>query len=142
MGELIAKNANGTSWKIIFRQDVPNLIDDRCGYREQINLPREGFAQMRSAVVEVAGQRIEKALSNQMNRSTGKIELVEVKSFKAGSADRAIVIMKVVPSKSSDKPFGLLYQHSGEGNMALCDVIDGTRPEDGILFNIGKELDR
>ena len=142
MNSLISKNSNGTSWKILLDEEIPNLIDNRCGYRELINLPEDGFLEMRNAVADVTGDRLAKAFSSMLSRPSGRIELVTVKAYKSGSTDRAIVVMKVTPPRTSDKHFGLVYQHSGEGNMSLCDVVIGDKIEDGVLYVIGKQLNR
>mgnify|MGYP003466380278 CR=1 FL=1 len=142
MASLIEEHQRGTSWKLILNQNLPKLIDDRCGYKDKINLPDDGFDQMKSSVARVAGERFEKAFSSQLSRPGAKLVLVEVKPVKYGNLDQAIVTTRVSPAKPGDILISLLYQLDDGGHMSLCDVGTGNSPESGILENIGKELQR
>lgn len=142
MSNLIEQHASGTSWKIILGQNLPKSLDDRCGYREKLNLPEDGFIQMRDAVMPVAGDRMEKAFSPALSRPGARLALVEVRPLLYAGARQALVVTSVIPSKPGDRPFGLLYQLDSGGRMSLCDVTEGSTPEKGILYNISKELNR
>jgi hypothetical protein len=142
MGGLIEQHQSGTSWRLILSQNLPKQIDDRCGYKDKINLPDEGFEQMRNAVSKVAGERFDKAFSGQLSRPSAKLGLVEVKAIKYQSLDQAIVTMRVNPAKTGDILISLLYQLDEGGRMSLCDVGTGNSPESGILAVIGRELER
>ena len=142
MSGLIAQHADGTSWKIILGQNLPKLIDDRCGYREKLNLPADGFIQMRDAIMPVAGERFNKAFSPMLSRPGAQLALVEVRPLQYGGARQALVVTKVIPARSGDTPIGLLYQLDEGGRMSLCDVVDGSDPDSGILTAISKELGR
>lgn len=142
MASLIEQHQKGTSWKLILSQNLPKLIDDRCGYKDKINLPDEGFEQMRNSVIKVAGERFDKAFSNQLARPGAKLALVEVKPIKYGDLDQAIVTTRVSPARPGDILISLLYQLDDGGHMSLCDVGTGNSPESGILAVIGKELER
>jgi hypothetical protein len=140
MTSLIEERQGGASWKLILSHNLPKKIDDRCGYKDKINLPDEGFEQMKASVVRVAGERFEKAFSSQLSRPGAKLALVEVKPVKYGNLDQAIVTTRVNPAKPGDILISLLYQLDGDGHMSLCDIGTGNSPESGILENIGKEL--
>lgn len=142
MNTLITQHAAGTSWKIILGQNLPKMVDDRCGYREKLNLPEDGFTQMRDAVSTVAGERFDKAFSSQLSRPGAKLGLVSVKPLKYAGADQALVIMRVLPAKPGDANISLLYQLDEGGRMSLCDLVAGDSPDLGILTTISKELER
>ena len=142
MAGLIAQRADGSSWKIILGQNLPKLIDDRCGYREKLNLPEDGFTQMRDAVMPVAGERFDKAFSPMLSRPNAQLALVEVRPLNYGGARQALVVTKVIPAKPGDTTMGLIYQLDDGGRMSLCDVVNGTNPDQGILMGISKELGR
>lgn len=139
---LAAQRLDGVSWKIILSQNLPKLIDDRCGYRERLNLPVDGFGQMRDAIIPVAGERINKAFSSMLSRPRAKLDLVEIKPIDSGGARQALVVTKVLPSKPGDQNIGLLYQLDEGGRMSLCDVIEGSSSDKGILSLLAKDLGR
>lgn len=142
MTGLISQYGDGTSWKIILGQNLPKLIDDRCGYREKLSLPNEGFMQMRDAIMPVAGERFNKAFSTMLSRPGAKLDLVNIKPLEYNGARQALVVTRVIPAKPGDTPIGLLYQLDGGGRMSLCDVTNGSSVDKGILSSLAKDLGR
>ena len=90
----------------------------------------------------VAGERFNKAFSPMLSRPGAQLALVEVRPLQYGGARQALVVTKVIPARSGDTTIGLLYQLDEGGRMSLCDVVDGSNPDNGILTSISKELGR
>jgi hypothetical protein len=142
MSNLVAQRASGTSWKLVLGQTLPKQIDDRCGYREKLNLPEDGFNEMRDAVIPVLGARLDTNFSPLLSRPSARLALVDVRPLKSSGVDQVMVVTRVEPAKPGDITLGFLYQLDQGGRMALCDVIAGSKPDQGMLYNLGRELDR
>jgi hypothetical protein len=140
LASLIEQRGNGHSWKTILGEKLPKELDDRCGYRDLVGLPEKGFSEMRNAVLPVAGDRIVRAFSEKLARPSAKLNLNQVSIVKGLTGDQTLVVLDVQPKNPGDRSIGLLFQLNNGGRMSLCDVIDGSKPNEGILYNIGREL--
>jgi hypothetical protein len=140
ISELVELRGKGIAWKQILSDNLPKQLDDRCGYRELINLPENGFDEMRTDVAKTVGSRLVVAFQDVLSRPGSKVDLVSVKNIKLSTGDHSLVTLRVIPAQSTDKNLSLLYQLNSEGTMSLCDVIPGTLVADGILNRLGKEL--
>ncbi|MBI6883030.1 hypothetical protein [Pseudomonas putida] len=140
MTNLIGQHSSGSSWKMILSKSAPKLIDDRCGYKEKMNLPEDGFIEMRDAVAQVVGERLDKAFSEILSRPNSRLDLKEVKPIRVSGVNQAMVVLNVTPAKPGDNSITLIYQLNDGGRMSLCDISTGATVEQGILSEIYKEL--
>jgi hypothetical protein len=140
ISELVESRAKGVTWKQILSDNLPKQLDDRCGYRELINLPENGFDEMRAEVAKTVGSRLVGSFQGLLSRPGSKVDLVSVKNLKLNTGDHSLVTLRVIPAQATDKNLSLLYQLNSEGTMSLCDIIPGDAVADGILSRLGKEL--
>lgn len=140
ISEMVDSRGKGVTWKQILSDSLPKHLDDRCGYRELINLPENGFDEMRTEVAKTVGSRLANDFQGQLSRPGSKVDLVRVSSLKLNGGDHSLVTLRVIPAKSTDKHISLLYQLNNEGTMSLCDIIPGDSVADGVLSRLGKEL--
>jgi hypothetical protein len=136
----VDSRSKGVTWKQILSDKLPKQLDDRCGYRELINLPENGFDEMRTEVASTVGSRLVASFQDILSRPGSKVDLVSVKNLKLTTGDHSLVTLRVIPAQATDKNLSLLYQLNSEGTMSLCDIIPGDAVADGILSRLGKEL--
>jgi len=140
ISEMVDLRGKGITWKQILSDDLPKRLDDRCGYRELINLPEDGFDEMRGEVAKTAGARLSNEFLGLLSRPGSKVDLVRVSTLKLNGSDHSMVTLRVIPAQAKDKNISLLYQLNSEGTMSLCDIAPGTSAVDGILNRLGREL--
>ncbi|MHD0644529.1 hypothetical protein ACYPKM_02680 [Pseudomonas aeruginosa] len=140
VADLIDERISGSSWADVLSKTLPEKLDDRCGYQELVGLRPETFAQFKPKAAKIAGNRIARLYVPMITRLNAKMDYSGVKHTRTESGDYALVSLKVTPTKPGDAPFSLLYRHSTDGSMALCDVVADSNFGDGILKTIGAEL--
>ncbi len=140
IGSWIEQRAAGRSWGYMLRLDVPKAFDNQCGYRALVGLPEVGFAGARQETEPVVGKRLESLFGELLSRPGARLQLLNTKALPNSYADQAMVSLKVTPAKANDPTLTLLMQLSGDGEMVLCDIATAARPDTGVLYKLGKDL--
>jgi hypothetical protein len=140
IGKWIDQRAAGRSWGYMLRLDIPKVFDSQCGFRALVGLPEVGFIGARRETEPVVGKRLESLFGELLSRPGAQLQLLNTKALPNSYADQAMVSLKITPSKANDPSLTFIMQLSGDGEMVLCDIATEARPESGILYKLGKDL--
>lgn len=140
MSKLVDQRSKGYSWKMILSTQVPDMLEDGCGYRERVGLPDRSFKEMKQQVQPVVGEQLVARYESILSKPSARLGLVSVKNAQMNSGDYAVVALKTLSSSKSDPYFSLIYQLNGNGRMSLCDISKTDDMTGGMLEEIGRKL--
>lgn len=140
MTKLVEQRSKGYSWRMILGNQVPDMLDDVCGYRERVGLPDRSFKQMKKQVVPVVGDKLAERYDSMLSKPSAQLGLVAVKNAQLNSGDYAVVVLKTLNASKTDPYFSLVYQLNGSGRLSLCDISKTDDMRGGLLEEIGDKL--